>query len=259
MNGLYREARPNGPAAVFVEKYWYCEDYRVEHKLERRLPSNSFQLIIDLVGNRIPLVVGLPSKSSIIETASLESLVGVVFHPGGARHVFEEPLSEFADQKMDLRLVWGSLASELRERLQAAPTAAGKFAVLDVLLGAHHRPAFTRQRAPLYVIQQLRRAPAVSRIADLANRAGVSTRWLTQTFQQQIGLPPKTYCRILRLQRVLHHPGIQERNGDWARVAADCGYYDQSHFAHEFRDFSGFTVSEFATRNRPWVNHVALE
>jgi AraC-like DNA-binding protein len=55
-----------------------------------------------------------------------------------------------------------------------------------------------------------------------------------------VGVTPKRYCRILRFQRALvgAHRG---KRVDWAQLAVECGYWDQAHFIHEFRLFSGLT------------------
>lgn len=260
VNAIYVEGRPQGPAAQFVKSYWSCDGYDVPHQQERRLPSIAFQLIIDLAHDRIPpLVVGLPTRYSIIETSSLRSMVGVVFHPGRARAVLSHALDEFAGQELDLDLVWGHFAYELRERLQHAADASKRFELLDQLLPQRAQSAYTPHRALSWTLQELTERPETLSVADLARRAGLSGRRLTQLFQEHVGLTPKTYCRILRLGQVLRHPGVHERAGDWVRVSADCGYYDQSHFAHEFREFSGFTLTEFAARQRPWINHVAID
>jgi AraC-like DNA-binding protein len=43
----------------------------------------------------------------------------------------------------------------------------------------------------------------------------------------------------------------------WAELALDCGYYDQSHFANEFRAFSGIDATTYsALRGGPWANHI---
>src|SRR5262249_26875790 len=40
-------------------------------------------------------------------------------------------------------------------------------------------------------------------------------------------------------------PGADALGARWAHIAAECGYFDQSHFIHEFRAFAGATPSEF--------------
>jgi AraC-like DNA-binding protein len=63
-------------------------------------------------------------------------------------------------------------------------------------------------------------------------------------------LPPKTLCRIVRFQQVFRFVERLEGRRDWARIALDCGYYDQSHFIKEFKAFSGKEpTSYFAEQN----------
>jgi AraC-like DNA-binding protein len=45
---------------------------------------------------------------------------------------------------------------------------------------------------------------------------------------------------------------------DWAQIALECGYYDQPHFAHDFRAFSGLTPREYLDSATPHLNHVPL-
>jgi AraC-like DNA-binding protein len=44
----------------------------------------------------------------------------------------------------------------------------------------------------------------------------------------------------------------------WAELAITCGYYDQSHFANDFRAFSGLSPNHYSATPRPWANHVPL-
>ena len=42
-------------------------------------------------------------------------------------------------------------------------------------------------------------------------------------------------------------------------LALDCGYYDQSHFANEFRAFSGVDATTYFARRTLWANHIAAD
>jgi AraC-like DNA-binding protein len=55
---------------------------------------------------------------------------------------------------------------------------------------------------------------------------------------------PKLYSRIERLQAVLRRIELLDEV-DWAEVATSCGYFDQSHFIHDFREFTGLRPSDY--------------
>jgi AraC-like DNA-binding protein len=72
-----------------------------------------------------------------------------------------------------------------------------------------------------------------------------------------VGLTPKRYCRVRRFQRALvsaHRP----RGVDWARVAVDCGYFDQAHFIHDFKSFAGVTPTAYQAAQTQFQNHVKI-
>jgi AraC-like DNA-binding protein len=45
---------------------------------------------------------------------------------------------------------------------------------------------------------------------------------------------------------------------EWAALAADCGYFDQAHFIHDFRAFSGINPSTYIAQRTEHLNHVPL-
>jgi AraC-like DNA-binding protein len=45
---------------------------------------------------------------------------------------------------------------------------------------------------------------------------------------------------------------------DWPEVALSCGYFDQAHFIHDFRAFSGINPTTYL-RNRIHGHHVPIQ
>lgn len=78
-------------------------------------------------------------------------------------------------------------------------------------------------------------------VETLADTLSVSRQHLALQFRQQVGITPKLFARICRFRRALALLRDPARDGDLAALAADCGYFDQSHLIRDFRDFADGT------------------
>jgi len=87
-------------------------------------------------------------------------------------------------------------------------------------------------------------------VADMASAAGVSERRLERLFKKYIGLSPKYYARIIRFNYIFQL--IKSKENSWAEIVCQSGYYDQSHFTHNFKAFTGEDPSAyfFGQKNR---------
>lgn len=73
-------------------------------------------------------------------------------------------------------------------------------------------------------------------------RSGISHRQFIHLFRQAVGWAPKSFSRITRFQIALQS-FTHGSNVSRARVAAEAGYSDQSHFNRDFLTFTGVTPS----------------
>jgi AraC-like DNA-binding protein len=243
------------------------------HRYERVLPQPGAQLIINLYEDQTRVysddaerrcvrasgsVLGGPQLcSQIIDTAEQIRVMGVVFRPGGAGALTGEDMSACAGCDVDLAGLFGSHATALRQRLLETPQPATRLALLE-------RWLHERMRAPrlepcvAHALAWLERTPQAVRIGWLVRETGVSERRLGRLFRRQVGYGPKQYARLLRFRAVVAQ--VHGLAGvDWAGVAAEGGYCDQAHLAHEFRRFAGVTPGAFMARQGPYPNHLALD
>ena len=203
------------------------------------------------------VVCGAHSEFFVIDTASQDAVIGVHFRPGGAFPFLKLPNGELHNQHVDLSSLWGrQTASELRERLLAAPTPDGKLRVLEQVLLDQSHGAFERHPAVAYALREFQTAPGERTIGDVTERTGLSARRFIDVFEKEVGLTPKLFCRVQA--RVLQHIIQNGCAVDWATIALNCGYYDQAHFIHDFRAFSGINPSSYLAAHTPHLNHVPL-
>ena len=261
---------PAPPLDEFVGLLWYYEGYQQRHSLEHCLPTGTTELVINLRGDcaRIydrqdvrrfqtlagTLVCGAHSEYFVLDTEEQFAVLGAHFKPGGAFPFFKPPAHFTRNQHVTLADLWGARAGELRERVLAAPTPGQKVRVLETVLLAQLARPLARHPAVEFALRQLPRARSVAEVVD---QLGLSQRRFIELFDEQVGLTPKLYHRVRRFQRVLrltqHHTEV-----DWAEVALQCGYFDQAHFNHDFKAFSGFSPTVYLALRGKNLNHVRL-
>jgi AraC-like DNA-binding protein len=272
---LYLEHNPHPALSPFIKALWYARDPHATHRHERVLPTGKAQIVLSLAHDYLTdannpvspldhspagIFLGIYSRYQQIDAIDFTELMGVVFHPGGTPAFFPEDACVFTNCETALDDLWGRASQNLRNELREAPTPEQKFALLEFALLTRLSLSKHQRRDPIldYALTQLHAAPGTTTIAELTRTTGLSPRRLSERFNQQIGISPKLYCRIQRFQQAIQqmHRGADVR---WAELALTCGYYDQAHFANDFRGFSGLSASDYSTTKRIWANHIPLD
>jgi len=94
---------------------------------------------------------------------------------------------------------------------------------------------------------------AVHELRDrLAAAAGVSSTHLAQRFKEVVGITPKRLARTYRFAATV--AAIDPaRPVDWLELAGRAGYYDQAHFGHDFRTFTGLSPTRYLDVRRRFL------
>ena len=272
---LYLERIPAAPLAHFIRVLWYARAGDVPRHRERILPSGRVQIILNLSRDFIldsldgsaecrvepALVVGARSVYEIVDSSDMADLIGIVFEPGGFPIFASDAADRFSNQSVALECIWGRDAEGLRDRLKEIDSPNERLGCLERFLRSRFGE---RARMPVrlpqvnFALRYFAELPSVASVKETARQIGWSERRFSQVFREQVGLAPKVWCRVQRFQRAVQqlHEGVEVR---WAELALDCGYYDQSHFANEFRAFSGVDVSTYSARRTMWANHIGAD
>jgi AraC-like DNA-binding protein len=170
--------------------------------------------------------------------------VGVHVKPWGLAPFLPMPAAELRDRPVTVEQVWGRAAvAELRERLA---TAHGPHEMLTLLEDELMRRL--GETAGLGLVRHtsgvIAAAGGAVAIGDLSVAAGVSSTHLAQRFKELVGVTPKRLARTYRLTAIMF--AIDPAGPvDWSDLAHGAGYFDQAHFGHEFREFTGLTPTRY--------------
>jgi AraC-like DNA-binding protein len=247
------------PLSDFVDFLWISESYVRPHAAERILPAANMGLVLSLDerGETADVLTGARTRSFILDTSKPLSLMGVSFKPGGGFPFFDGPAAELQDLSVGLDTLWGRKARTLREQLLEARTALARFHILESFLLQQVRRGPGRDPAVRYALNAFQKSAHVLSVGAVTERTGFSARRFIEMFRNEVGLTPKVYCRISRFRAAVN-AAASVPTVDWSATASACGYFDQSHFIHEFREFAGMSPSTYLRHRTVSVNHVRL-
>lgn len=207
---------------------------------QRVLPDGCIDIV--WIGTGAPVIVGPATRTAVALLPAGGRVLGARFRPGAAPTLLGFPADLATDREINLADAWGRTATEqLSAIVLAQQTPERQLTTLGQALAA--RAAAAPPADPLVeaAVAWLGREPAGS-VRDLGRACDISPRQLRRRFAARVGYGPKTFQRILRLQRVLAMAsGRRARPLSLAMLAAAAGYADQAHMTREFSSLAGRT------------------
>lgn len=260
---IFDICRPKPPLSEFVDSFWLYEGHATEPQIEHILPTGTLELVINLRQNELRFYdTKAPENCSRFSGAIVSGahgrgiipvaeafLIGVHFRPGGAFPFLGLPAGELIDTHIDLETLWGLSAVTLRERLCAARTTAERFQLLQQALLSRLCNGAENHYAVSATLEMFAKNQVRPTVRQAAKYLGLSQRRLIEVFKAEVGMTPKLFSRIQRFQQtrtfIQRHP-----SHNWAGLALDLGYFDQSHLIREFLEFSGLSPTAYLSRHK---------
>lgn len=264
---------PNYPLNQFVDHFIYYEGYNPEHSIDRFLPDGNTEIIFNfhdapqyIYDNQTLKEIqachnvwasGVRTEFISIPSGKQAAMFVIHFNKGMAYPFFPVPLNEMTDRVVDADLLWGRNFAHLREHMLEISDIDLKFAAAERFLLKHFQRKFNLNPAVEYALAEILRSPDQLNLGRVSNRIGYSQKHFISMFKQQVGITPKTYLKIIRFQKAIKEIE-QSREVDWAAISLDCGFYDQAHFIHDFKFFSGFTPEDYLRRKSNTLDYLPV-
>jgi AraC-like DNA-binding protein len=173
-------------------------------------------------------------------------IIGVRFKPLGLVKITGINMVHLADKAIDAEEIWGNELKWLCEAMQEAHNLESAIIILENFLKKqrekihlHARLNHVCQALPL--MKQHNGNISCETLQDLTN---TTKKTLERAFLNYHGMQPKMYMRIIRFNFIRN---VLERciKTNLTELAHQLGYFDQSHFIREFKQFSGYTPTQY--------------
>lgn len=268
MNIQTHEFVPCKPLQPFVEFFWRGEfningDGMLRQKV---LPNGYVELVVHLsdlhchlfknsLWNPSPAytLIGLHSHPYQVQFSDYVRVFGIRFKPESFSDIFGVPAAEFGDTFDDVSSVLGQSFHIYCEQLRHTESLSEMLALTEqYLLWQLERQHFHEESYINKAAEIIRQSKGFIRIEELAKQVYVSSRQLERSFKQKVGVSPKFYMRIARLNeahRLLeNNPSLK-----LTHLSYECGYADQAHFIRDFNTLTGIRPKHFVKNREAFI------
>ena len=237
----FRRPEPAEPLRPYVEHYWLIDWDLSEPYVSHVVPHPAVHLVYQQLDGEEPFaeITGVQHGLFAQKLVGRGRVCGVKFRPGGFRPFApDRPVGDWTGHRVRLPDIDPSpVLTPAEERARVA-------ALDSRLLALDPRPDPQADLA-MTLTARIRTDRTIRRVADLARQEGVSVRHLQRLFAGYVGVSPKWVILRYRIHEALERAET-ERAVDWAALAADLGYADQSHLVRDFKATVGVPPTAYA-------------
>jgi AraC-like DNA-binding protein len=250
---------PHPDLEGFIECYWMMYSENSVPQVEKIIPDGFTEIIFnygDVYKSKISgdwtlqspnLLAGQLKTFFYLENTGRTGSIAIKLKPAALTQLFGFSMDQYLDKIVDLDSFSNPELKQLKEKIDEC-----------VRLGYNREEQFVKRILDEYFAKLIQTAPenplegplnlifssnGLATVAEMVAVAGVSERQLERLFKKYIGLSPKYYARIIRFNYIFQL--IKSKENSWAEIVYQSGYYDQSHFIHNFKAFTGEDPSAY--------------
>lgn len=243
---------PSSALMPFIKEFLIIEtDLETESKT---IPDTSMVMAFRYMGNvqkmegETKQAIPATAISGIINTArrfyySKETAnLLVIFREGGFNFFSTLPAHEFFCMQIESKNIF--LQTELNEVSERLAEARSNEDRINIIQNFLLRRLNNKKPDELInnAIQIIKHRSGIIRIKDLASSLHISQDPFEKRFRALIGSTPKQYSSIIRLRHLIKKCSSLS---SLTEASYEAGYFDQSHFIKNFRQFTGQAPKDF--------------
>ena len=182
---------------------------------------------------------GLHNKSYTVKpNGDKDYCIVAEFKPNTAKYFIPSKLNSFKNNVVDIFEIWGKPAVELSQKINQEQINSNRISIIENFLASKF---ITRKPSIIdNTIHIIASSKGFVEINKLARNVALSTAQFRKRFNEEIGISPSQYCKIVRINSAL---AILEKNSknSLTELTYQLGYFDQSHFIKDFKAVVGYS------------------
>ena len=267
MSIIIKEFKPSLPLRPYVELFW-LGNFNVNstnYLSQKVIPNGYVELIIHLTDFHCELLqnsgyssspnylmIGLFTQPYDVHFKKHVKVFGIRFKPEAIYHIFGIPTSELNAYFADAECFAGKNFREFSLRIIDSKSVTEMISLSEKYLLKN----INGSKLNLYYLNKaveiIRKRNGILSMDELAGKVYISSRQIEREFKQKIGISPKNYMRIARLNEVNRMINNRQRL-NLTEISFAAGYSDQAHFIRDFKHFTGESPKVLISKKEEFI------
>lgn len=170
-------------------------------------------------------------------------MILIVFKPHGVKSFFNFPITELLNENLSLQDLANNHAIELNDKLFNSSNNEQRIIHLENFLIQRLIQNEDFDRVD-HAVKMIKNSKGQIKTHKIAQEVCLGIKQFERIFSKHVGLNPKKFTSIIRFQNVIQIKR-KYKTSNMYQLAFDNGYYDQSHFIHDFKSLTDLTPRVF--------------
>lgn len=262
---IYQHIEPIASLSHYIKSFWLVDSESDTTPSKQKIIPDGYPELIFHYGDpfRIKiastwsvqaqsLVAGQIRNHFHLENTGRSGMIGIKLMPFTLSKLFALDMSCFKDKVVSLASVDPEL---LRSFALLTPSLAGKDKFIESiqsLISDQLGKVDNRETSYEVAVKKILESKGSIPVAQLCQFINISERQLERQFLKHIGISPKLYARIIRFNYIFEL--MQNQDQSWSDLVYQSGFYDQSHFIKNFKEFTGEDPSTYGFDEKNMAN-----
>ena len=246
----YQEYNPDTRLTSWVKNYWSACGFASSEVIPKVFPDGCTDIIFKFdrtEGISYAGLFGMTTAFIEVDYPTSIQMFGIRFKPAGITAFTRIPLEELTDRSVELSLVETLFDKSFYETLPEKQTVAEIVAYTNACLLSQLPYLYHSDRQIIRAVDLISLAKGQLSLASVSSDVCLCQRHFERKFKSVIGVSPKMFAKIFRFKNALQC--LQKYpHKDLLTIAVECGYYDHTHFAKDFKSLTGDTPTDFRNR-----------
>lgn len=261
---IFKTYNPSKEVAHIIECYWIIEDNDMVSLPKKIIPDGYPEIIfhykepylISVKGEwqlqDMNLFAGQCTKYFYLKNTGKSGMAGIKFKPAALTHLYGVSMHLLKDKVVPLHEVLEHVYHQVKHCIDMFEDHKKMISNIDdyfkgLCSSKKITPAAIDNAVDLIISKK-----GIVTVSEISDKACLGERQLLNLFNRYVGLSPKLFARIIRLNYIFSL--VKNNTSSWSSLAYEAAFFDQAHFIKDFQKFTGDSPSRYAFDEQTMAN-----